>query len=428
MFVSRKIDGHMWLMVFDERQPFLINPAGRVIYGDIPLLAEAAQFVSRVKAQRAVFAGELFAVRKGGRPRFDGVPEALGGEANAPVGKLGWACFDVVSVEGVEGGSQNEPYEKRLELINSVFEGGKRARPITTETVSKRDQVQRLFGDWVETDKCEGLVVRTTDSRTWKLKPTFTLDAAVIGYTERTDAPEQVRSLLLALMREDGTFQLIGSCGNLGNDADRSTLMETLEPTLCDSTYRFAARSGELYRFVRATLVIEIRVTDLQVENASGREVNRMVLDQREDGWHAVRLVPGVSLIHPVLSRIRGDKSIDAMDIRASQILERVPVSNVIETVKPVDRQKSTLLRRQVWVKETKGVRAVRKLLLWKTNKEMEDPDYPAYVVTWVDYSPGRHAPIKREVRLAPSEEQATIIADEMVAGGIKRGWNPVGT
>lgn len=426
MFVSRKIDGHMWFMVFDEGQPFLINPAGRVIYGDIPLLAEAAQLTRRVKASRAVFAGELFAVRKGGRPRFDGVPEALGGEANAAVGKLGWACFDVVAVDEVEGGSQNEPYEKRFELLHSVFEGGKRVRPVKTETVSSHDDVRRLFSEWVEAGNGEGLVVRTRDSRTWKVKPVFTLDAAVIGYTERSDAPEQVRSVLLAVMREDGKFQLIGSCGNLGNDADRSTLMSALEPTLCDSNYRFAARSGELYRFVRATLVMEIRVTDLQVENASGRDVNRMVLNQREDGWHAVRPLPGVSLIHPVLSRIRDDKSINPVDIRASQVLERVPVTNVSETAEAVDHKKSNVLRREVWVKETKGVRAVRKLLLWKTNKEMDDPDYPAYVVTWIDYSPGRQAPIKREVRLAPSEEKATVIADEMVAKGIKRGWNAI--
>ncbi|MCO4771536.1 MAG: ATP-dependent DNA ligase [Deltaproteobacteria bacterium] len=427
MYVSPKIDGHMWLLVFDQGQPFLVNPAGRVIYGDIPVLAEAATFVSRVSPSRAVFAGELFAVRKGGRPRFDGVPDALGGEANATVGKLGWACFDVIEVEGVEGGSQNDPYEKRLELMQRIFEGGKRARAIKTESVSKHDDVRRLYGEWVEGGKGEGLVIRTRDTRTWKLKPVFTLDAAVIGYTERSDAPDQVRSVLLALMREDGQFQLIGSCGNLGNDADRTSLMRTLEPTLCDSNYRFAARSGELYRFVKATVVMEIRVTDLQVENASGRDVNRMVLDEREDGWHAVRPFPGVSLIHPVLSRLRDDKSINATDIRASQVLERVPVSNVGDAAEAVERKASDLQRREVWVKETKGVRAVRKLLLWKTNKDMDDPDFPAYVVTWVDYSPGRQAPIKREVRLAPTRADADSIAETMIAKGVKRGWNAVG-
>lgn len=425
MHVSPKIDGHMWLMVFDHGQPFLLNPTGRVIFGDVPILAEAAQFVSRVNASRAVFAGELFAVRKEGRPRFDGVPEALVGEANAPVGKLGWACFDVVEVEGVSGGSQNDAYEKRLELIQTIFDGGRRVRAIKTETVSKHDDVRRLFGEWAQSGKGEGLVVRTHDARTWKLKPVFTLDAAVIGYTDRRAAPEQVRAVLLALMREDGKFQIIGSCENLGSDADRCSLMQQLRPALCASNYRFAARSGELYRFVKATMVMEIRVTDLQVKNAAGQDVNRMVLDSRDDGWYAVRPFPGVSLTHPVLSRIRDDKGINPVDIRAAQVLERVPVSNVIAIAKAVERKGSEMLRRQVWVKETKGVKAVRKLLLWRTHKEMDDPDYPPFVTAWVDYSPGRQCPIKRDVRLSSSREQADEIADTMVAKGVKRGWNP---
>ena len=259
------------------------------------------------------------------------------------------------------------------------------------------------------------------------MKPVFTLDAAVIGYTERSDAPDQIRSVLLALMREDGQFQLIGSCGNLGNDAARADLLQTLEPTLCDSNYRFAARSGELYRFARPTMVMEIRVTDLQVENASGRDVNRMVLGyDAAAGWTAVRPLPGISLIHPVLSRIRDDKTVTQVDVRATQVLERVPVADVSAQASPIDRPGSTLLRREVYVKETKGVRAVRKLLVWKTNKEQNDADWPAYVTTFVDYSPGRKDTSQREVRLSPDEDTAMSLAEAMLVKGVKRGWNRV--
>lgn len=427
MYVSPKIDGHMWFLVFDGGEPHLVNPKGRVLMGDLPLLVEARKFAPRITVPRAIFAGELFAVRKEGRPRFDGIAEALGGEANAPVGKLGWVGFDVVDVPDTEGGSQTSPYSERLELLEKVFEGGKRIRPIKTEKVSTHADVRRLFGEWVDGGKGEGLVIRTRDQRTWKMKPIFTLDAAVIGYTERSDAPDQTRSVLLALMREDGQFQLIGSCGNLGNDAARADLLQTLEPTLCPSNYRFAARSGELYRFVKPTIVMEIRVTDLQVENASGRDVNRMVLKFDDGGgWTSVRPLPGISLIHPVLSRIRDDKTVTPVDVRASQVLERVPVADVSATAQPIDRPGSTLLRREVYVKTTKGVRSVRKLLVWKTNKEQSDADWPAYVTTFVDYSPGRRDPIKREVRLSPDEESAMALAEGMLTKGIKRGWDRV--
>ena len=44
---------------------------------------------------------------------------------------------------------------------------------------------------------------------------------------------------------------------------------------------------------------------------------------------------------------------------------------------------------------EVCGTCSVRKLLVWKTNKEAVDPRFPAYVVHWTDYSPGRSSPIK---------------------------------
>ena len=71
-------------------------------------------------------------------------------------------------------------------------------------------------------------------------------------------------------------------------------------------------------------------------------------------------------------------------------------------------------------VKETTSV---RKLVIWKTNKEELDSNYPAYVVHWTDYSPDRKDPLKREVRLASAKKTATAIAEQMLEKNIKKGW-----
>jgi hypothetical protein len=81
----------------------------------------------------------------------------------------------------------------------------------------------------------------------------------------------------------------------------------------------------------------------------------------------------------------------------------------------------SQVIRRQVWTKEGSGKVDVRKLLLWKTNKE--SADYPAYVVHWTDFSATRKSPLEREVRLAPNEKEAMKIADLMITENIKKGW-----
>jgi hypothetical protein len=83
----------------------------------------------------------------------------------------------------------------------------------------------------------------------------------------------------------------------------------------------------------------------------------------------------------------------------------------------------SSILRREVWTKVAKGQTAVRKLLVWKTNKEKLNNSFPAYVIHWTDYSPGRATALDRDVRTAPTEEAALKIAEAMIAENIKKGW-----
>jgi len=122
------------------------------------------------------------------------------------------------------------------------------------------------------------------------------------------------------------------------------------------------------------------------------------------------------------LMRVREDKAVNSHDLRISQIDSYVSVPRVTRLGASLSA-KSEVLRREVWVKEAKGVKAVRKLLVWKTNKELLNPSMPAFVIHWTDYSPGRASPLDREVKLAPTQEIATIIADQLVEENIKKGW-----
>ena len=53
------------------------------------------------------------------------------------------------------------------------------------------------------------MVVRAADGRVFKVKPGFSLDAAVVGLTSRAEDPSHARSLVYAVLRADGTFQLV---------------------------------------------------------------------------------------------------------------------------------------------------------------------------------------------------------------------------
>ena len=425
LLVSPKIDGQIWFLVMDGSEVVLVSPTGRAISGDVPVLKEARAMAARAQG-RTVIAGELFALRKGGRPRVGDISRALGGGADAEVAKLGYAAFDLVTGGDAEMPAVSLDYSERLDTLRRLLEGGKRCKAIKTDVVSSPAEVQASFDALVKSGKAEGLIVRSADGRIFKVKPSMSLDAVVIGYTRRTEDPDQARSLLLALMREDGRFQQLGSVGNLSTDDYRKSLLEKLSALDCTSTWRHASSSGVLYCFVKPELVVQVRVSDLQSEDSSGGPIKRMVLDYADGKWSAVRKMQGASIIHPVFERIRDDKAVNSTDIRTAQIEERIFISDLHDKSEVLTLPASEVIRREVYTKTTKGKVAVRKLLVWKTGKDEVDPRYPAYVVHWTDYSPGRRDPIKRTVRPAPDEAEATALGDELITKNIKRGWTAI--
>ncbi len=437
LWASPKIDGEAWCLVVDDAHIALVSPRGRVITGDLPVLVEAKKLQARAKG-RLVLAGELFALRKGGRPRVGDLANARSGGASAETARIGFHAYDVI-----EGGDEESPeampdYGDRLATLQRLCEGGKRLQAIRTEHLKDASRIPSLYAEWVEGGKGEGMVVRSQAiGRTFKIKPAFTIDAVVVGFTERADEAKAVRSLLLAVMKENGQLHLIGSCGNMKSLEFRQELHAQLEPDEVPSTYSYASSSGALFRFVQPKYVVEVKVTDIQAEDSSGKPVKRMVLDYlpgkglqsgKEEGeggrFVAVAPMSGVSILHPVLVRVRDVKEVNPVDVRARQVLERVFVPDVDEAAERVELPTSEVLRREVYTKTTKGKMAVRKLLVWKTHKEeVSKGAYPAFVAHFTDYSSGRKDPLKREVRLAPTEEQVMIMADEMIAKNIKKGW-----
>ena len=427
MHVSPKIDGELWFMVFDDGDVFIVNPKGAVIYGDIPLLADARRFLPRTSGTTVV-AGELWAISKSGRPRVYGVKKAFAGGPDADVRRLGFGAFDLLAGGIPDKTAPFDSYGDRLEVLEAIFEGGKRSRCVHTDEVKDAAGARERYAEWVDGGKAEGMIVRTADGRTSKVKPLIDLDAVAIGYTRRGEDPSQVRSVLLALRRSDDQLQVLGSVGNFGDDAQRREILSLLAPLDCPSGFRKASSNGAMYRFVRPEIVMQIRINDLQTEGVDGDAYRRMVLTfEGDDGYKPVRAMNGVMIIHPIFERIRDDKTPSREEIRIEQVLDRCDLDEIDLVAEVVDVPPSELVRREVWVKETKGVRSVRKLLVWRTHKHEKLPDeYPPWVVKFVDYSPGRRDPMKHAVKVLPDEASATAEAEALIAKNIKRGWEAV--
>jgi hypothetical protein len=67
----------------------------------------------------------------------------------------------------------------------------------------------------------------------------------------------------------------------------------------------------------------------------------------------------------------------------------------------------------------------VRKLLLWKTNKE-DSGEFPGYVVYLTDFSPNRQNPLERDIKISNDEPTARRLFTELAAKNFVGGWEKV--
>lgn len=412
--VSTKIDGQLWFLIARGGKVGLCSYNGRVLEG-VPLVAGLAAKVGKADL---IIAGELHvAVADGGRARVQHVATILGDGKRA--GELRFAGFDLVADGDRDGLAL--PYAQRLaRLVEILGEDG----VVHTEVV-ERAEIPRLYREWVLSDRHEGLVARSEQGFTYKIKPQLTLDLVVVAFGARiTGEQHELREMTVACLDDDGSYQIVGTVGGGFSDADRLTWHHRLSQIVVDSAYRMANSEGTLCHFVKPEIVVQVICSDLLTVDGGDRQIRRMRLGYGPEGWRPQGERATAVLLHPRFDREREDKTADAANVGMSQILSRVSL-DVVPQRERMDLAKAEILERAVYVKVTKGKKAVRKYLAVQTNKDI-DAGYSPFALFSTDFSSGRAEPLKTSLEVAA--DRATL--DAQIAAwkeeNVKKGWDLV--
>lgn len=422
--VTPLVAGQTWFLVLGDGDPFLLGASGEVIVGPLPLLEEARRGAIRAQG-RTIVAGQLYARPTSGRPRADDLVKLLCSGEQADVERLQFAGHDLLLGGDRTAQMPLASHAERAAVVARLFDGGRALLPARLDQAQDGERVLSLFREWIGGSLASALLLRTPSGRLLKLAPAIGLEAVVVAFTERPG--EQVGSTLLALTRPDGQHQIVGACSILGDEASRRKLLADLEQLVVPSAYHHAGAHGELYKFVSPMVVLDVRAADILTETVDGRPLRSAVLSFSSERWDTVAFAPTLQLVAPSLAGRVSPKQAPLAPTRFAQVIEHAFVPGADHPVGGIALPASELLRREVWVKETRGQRAVRKLVAWRTNKSALDSAYPPYVVHWTDYSPGRKAPLEREVHPAASIESMNALADRLIAEHIKKGWERAG-
>lgn len=415
LWMSPKLDGELWFLVQRDGDLALCAPNGRVLHGIAQLAALAARCGS---AGDFIVAGELVAPIGEGRPRSHYLATALGEERHAPA--LAFHPFDLVEDGGADALAR--PYRERLERLQQLFG----ADGTITTVIGEAADAAAHYREWVSAGGHEGIVVRSEQNITFKIKPHMSIDAVVVAYGERLvgDA-RQLRELSVAVLRDDGTFQVLGTVGTGYSEDDRVSWHKRLGEMEAPSSFRMANSEGTLSHFVRPEVVVEVRCSDLLVTDADDLPIRRMTLAWKPgEGWSPLGEQTTAVMLHPTFLRERTDKRVDAGDCGLTQITSRVQVETDLALTAPSGGE-ATVLKRQVWAKETKGLVAVRKYVL--IQPAQPGRDWPPHVLFFTDFSPGREEPLKTALRTADTRATADAQIAAWIEDNVKKGWVEVG-
>lgn len=422
-FISRKIDGEFTCLVYKNGEAFTVNPGGTVRTG-AEFHKRAAKHLKKAGVKSALIGGELYVNRPDGKRAWvhDVVRVARKPEDEDAVDSLGFGIFNIYDLDGKD---YSMHYADAIQKVQEVF--GEDGLVHSVETViGDEKEIFKLFSKWVDEEGAEGVVVRSDTAGVFKIKPRHTLDLVVVGFTEGIDDRSgMLHSMLLAVVRSDGSFQIISRVGGGFSDDQRIEILKLLNPQVVESEYAEVNSDRVAYQMIKPGLVIEISCLDIISRTSHGSTIDRMIIewDEEKNHWEGIRRLPLCSIISPQFLRIRDDKAANAEDVKMSQLSDITEIPDLERVADDLILPLSTVIERVVATKTLREATMVRKLLLWKTNKEEASRDHPAYVLHLTNYSPNRKEPLQHEIRVSSSEEQIKMLMENWKEKYIVGGW-----
>ena len=277
--VSPKYDGHFYLLTFDGTKAELINQGGNLIT-DLPLLKDATNLL-KSKCKDAVIAGELYLHKEGERTRSFDMTAVLDEKSS----DIHFAAFDLLTLDGEEITLDVKTLDEKL---SSLLYDGKAIYPVKNTLVESRSDIADLYKSIVNEGGQEGIVVRSQNGPTYKVKPLITLDAVVLGFSEGEGSRAgMLRELLVGLCVAKDQYILLTKVGNGYSDDERKSLLKKLAEKKVDSDYIEVSGSNLAFIMVVPDEVVEFSCLDVFGENSKGT-ISKMCLNYKDKTYSAI--------------------------------------------------------------------------------------------------------------------------------------------
>ena len=413
--VSLKYDGHFYALAYENKKATLINRNGKILER-IHFHEEIEKLLQSKGVKKLFVAGELCAQGEERTRQFN-VSTAItaGGD------DLRFAAFDIMELE--DDFYKDKTVFEKYDTLKEIFPSTGNIHVAEHFTTESKTEIEEYFKKKVTIGGQEGLVVKNEGFSAYKVKPKFTFDAVIVGFASSDgDRSDLLRDFLLAFRKDDGTYQIFAHMSHGFSDDQRRELLAEYKKKVVKSDYLEIARNRLGFQMVKPETVVEFSCIDVINQDSKGDILKMNLSYDEKNGYSANYKQPTVSVTIPLFIKFREDKKASIEDVNFKQILEIISYDNLDNKERQEDLPKTSILKREVYTKVSRGSTMIRKFVILKTNKEAYE-NYPAYVFHFTDFSSGRKDPLKKDVKVTNSKEQVFEIWQEYVEKNIKKGW-----
>ena len=407
--ISTKYDGHLCFIVKEKDKTQLLNFNGESFERD-ELINEIDSLVNK----EGIIVGEIYYNKEGERTRsFDLVKNLKVKDSSIRI-----VVFDVLNYDGIS--YEKSLWDEKKKIISKLFSNGKNIFPIDEIEVESRKEIQTEFEDRVYNQNQEGLVVRGFNGPIFKIKPKLSFDFVVLGFSMGySDDFNLLKELLYGVKIEKDEYLIVGKVGSGFTIDQRTSFLEKLNILKVDSNLIEPSGSKTPFTFIKPQLVIELESVDI-INNTSDQKIKKSLIKFEGSSYSKVENKPSVSLISPVFKGFREDKKAESDQVGINQIMRIIDLTEEKEEI--LNKSKSKVLKKEVYVKDMKGIKMVKKFFLWKTNSNSND--YPKFIFYKIDYSPSRGDKLQRDIKISDNQSQIEKIYSDQIESDIKKGWN----
>lgn len=406
--ISTKYDGHLCFIVKEKNEIQLLNFNGNSFERK-----DLTEELNTLLNNNGILVGEIFSYKENERRRsFDLVKDLNNKDSSIKI-----AVFDVINYDG--NSFEKSSWEEKKKLIEKLFSKGENVFPVKELEVTSRKDIQSEFQERVNNENQEGLVVRGFNGPIFKIKPKLTFDFVVLGYSlGYSDNFTLLKELLFGVLINKDEYLIVGKLGGGFTNNQRSSFVEDLKNLKVESNLIEPSGSKIPFTFIKPALVVEVESVDI-INSASNQIIKKPVIKFEENKFSKTGNKPSVSLISPVFKGFRDDKKIDFDQVGLVQIKRIIELND--EIIEAPNKSKTKVLKKEVYVKEIRGTKMVKKFFIWETNSSTKD--YPKFVFYKIDYSPSRGDKLQRDIKVSDDRSQIEKIYSNQIESDIKKGW-----